>query len=152
MFEAWNKLTIQPLGYCDMFNELSINILSALEASDPDNMGRDHLEGYFYLDDGTFLGIKSYIDTYNQMVANFIQDTIEMLRLDISQHAPRLEEYDNTRNQPSSYYHLVNIEKYIWRRSWNEDIHLLTRPTRLNEFELIIQRGQAVIAVGDKEN
>src|SRR5205809_930201 len=82
----------------------------------------------------------------------FIQDTIDMLRLDISQHAPRLEEYNITRNQPSSCYHIVNVERYIWRGSWNKDIHLITRSTRPNEFELIIQPGEVVIAVGDTEN
>jgi hypothetical protein len=135
-----------------MFNELSIIILTQLEASDPTNMSRDHLDEYFYLDDGTFPGIKRYNYTYNQMVSNFIQDTKEMLRLDIPLYSPALRIHDSSIDQHSSFYYLYNVERYIWCKSWPQDIQLVKRLSRPNEFELKIQPGDVVIAVGDDEN
>ena len=63
-----------------------------------------------------------------------------------------MEEYDNEKNQHSSFYHLLNVEKYIWRKFWNEDIHLRILSTRPNEFELKIEPGLASVAVGDNES
>jgi hypothetical protein len=152
ILETWASVTIPPLNFHDVFDDLYIYMIPKLEELDPDGIGRDHLKAYSDIETARFSILKTRFDNYNQMVSNFIEDMNKMLPLEISQHAPRLEQYDAKRNQHSSVYYQSYIHLYVWRKFWNEDLQLEITPTRPDEFQLKAENVLLIIAVGDRES
>lgn len=93
VFETWNQLMIQELGYHNVFNELHIDMADRLEGVDPEHIARDHLNAYGYQRDQTFEGIKHFIDAYNRRVTHFIEYFNETIKKGITQYTPTLKEY-----------------------------------------------------------
>jgi hypothetical protein len=113
-------------------------------------MVRDHLNAYHYLDDGTFEGITSYVDTYNENVTQFIAGINRTMRLELSHLIPSLREYDSNLER-HNYYYFSNILYYIWRELWDENGRLEIIPHGTGQ-ELIMIPGRDPIAIGDRES
>jgi hypothetical protein len=94
VFETWNQLTIQELGYHNVFNELHIDMADRLGGVDAEHIARDHLNAYGYQRDQTFEGIKHFIDAYNRRVTHFIEYFNETVKKGITQYTPTLKEYN----------------------------------------------------------